>query len=115
MKSFSLWISAAAIGMAVGLAGNVWCQTTTESSDSTVTTVPAAPSVTSKTVTTNTQVNPPVVVARPSSSSSSQTTTTQSDTPYEPAPSVQENSKSKTSYGPFGVTHSESSDKTTSD
>jgi hypothetical protein len=35
MKSLSLWVSAAAIGMAVGLAGNAWCQTTTES-DSTV-------------------------------------------------------------------------------
>jgi hypothetical protein len=114
MKSLTLWILAAAIGMAVGLAGNAWCQTTMES-DSMVTTVPAAPSVTSKTVTTKTEVNPPVVVARPLSSSSSETTTTESNTPYEPAPSVQENSRSKTTHGPGGVTHSESSDKTTTD
>jgi hypothetical protein len=113
MKSLSLWVSAAAIGMAVGLAGNAWCQTTTES-DSTVSTIPAAPSVSSKTVTTKTVANPPVIVMRPSSSSS-ETTTTQSDTPYQPNPAVQENSKSKTTYGPDGVTHSESSDKTTTD
>ena len=113
MKAFSLWVSVAAIGVTVGLAGNAWCQTTTQT-DSTVSTTPAEPSVSSKTVTTKTEVNPPVVVMRPSSSSS-ETTTTQSDTPYEPAPSVQENSRSKTTYGPDGVTHSESSDKTTTD
>ena len=114
MRAFSLWISVAAIGMTVGLAGNAWCQTSTESHSTVTTTVPAAPSVSSKTVTTKTEVNPPVVVMRPSSSSS-ETTTTQSDTPYEPAPSVQENSRSNTTYGPDGVTHSESSDKTTTD
>jgi hypothetical protein len=113
MKAFSLWVSVAAIGVTVGLAGNAWCQTTTQT-DSTVSTTPAEPSVSSKTVTTKTEVNPPVVVMRPSTSSS-ETTTTQSDTPYEPAPSVQENSRSKTTYGPDGVTHSESSDKTTTD
>ena len=113
MKAFSLWVSVAAIGVTVGLGGNAWCQTTTQT-DSTVSTIPAEPSVSSKTVTTKTEVNPPVVVMRPSSSSS-ETTTTQSDTPYEPAPSVQENSRSKTTYGPDGVTHSESSDKTTTD
>ena len=100
MKAFSLWVSVAAIGVTVGLAGNAWCQTTTQT-DSTVSTTPAEPSVSSKTVTTKTEVNPPVVVMRPSSSSS-ETTTTQSDTPYEPAPSVQENSRSKTTYGPDG-------------
>jgi hypothetical protein len=111
MKSLSLWVSAAAIGLAVGLAGNAWCQTTTES-DRTVSTIQAAPSVTSKTVTTKTMANPPVIVMRPSSSSI-ETTTTRSDPPYAPAPAVQENSKSRTTYGPDGVTHSESSDKTT--
>ena len=115
MKACSLWVSAAAIGVTVGLAGNAWCQTTTQTDSSTVSTIPAEPSVSSKTVTTKTEVNPPVVVARPLSSSSSETTTTQSDTPYEPAPTVQENSRSKTTYGPDGVTHSESSDKTTTD
>ncbi len=111
MKTLSLWASAAAIGMVLGVGGNAWCQTTTES-DTTVSTIPAAPSMNSKTVTTKTTANPPVVVV-PASTTSSETTTTQSDPPTEPAPAVQENSKSETSYGPDGVTHSESSDKTT--
>ena len=37
MKAFSLWVSVAAIGVTVGLAGNAWCQTTTQT-DSTVST-----------------------------------------------------------------------------
>jgi hypothetical protein len=113
MKSFSLWISAAAIGVTVGLAGSVFAQTSMESDSSTVSSVPAASSMTNKTVTKKTVVNPPVVVVRPSTSSSSETTTSQSDTPA--APSVQEHSKSKTTYGPLGQTHSETSDRTSTD
>ncbi|MGZ3619951.1 MAG: hypothetical protein ACXVAA_05550 [Candidatus Binataceae bacterium] len=50
MKSFNLWVCSAAIVAAVGLAGNAWCQDATSESSTTVTTVPAEPTVTSKTV-----------------------------------------------------------------
>lgn len=113
MKSLSLWISTAAVMVAVGFAGSAWSQTTTES-NSTVTTVPAEPTVTSRTVTNRTVVSPPVVVASPRSSSSSETTTTDSDSPGDPS-SMHEKTRSDTSYGPNGVTHSESQEKSTSD
>jgi hypothetical protein len=112
MKSLSLWISVAAIGVTVGLAGSAWSQTATESESSTVTTVPA-PSVMSKTVTHSTVVSPPVVVASPSSSTTTRTTT-ESDTP-DKASSMQEKTRSDTTYGPNGVTHSETQEKSSSD
>lgn len=107
MKSLGLWISAAAIGVAVGFAGSAWSQTT--ESDSTVTTVPAA---SSDTVTKTTVVNPPMVMVSPPSRV---TTTSESNTPDGSAASVQEKSRSKTTYGPLGVTHSESHEKSSSD
>jgi hypothetical protein len=67
MKAVGLWVSAAVIGVVVGLPHSAWCQTT-ESESSTVTTIPTAPVVTSKTVTKKTVVSPPVVVT-PSTSS----------------------------------------------
>jgi hypothetical protein len=109
MKTVGLWISAAAIGVAVGLPHSAWSQTT-ESESSTVTTVPAAPVVTSKTVTKKTEISPPVVVTP--STATETTTTTQSNAP---APTVQEKTSSKTAYGPLGVTHSETHEKSTSD
>jgi len=113
MKALSIWMSTAAILVAVGFAGSAWSQSTTES-NSTVTTVPAEPSVTSRTVTNRTEVSPPVVVAGPRSSSSRETTTTNSDTPND-SDSVRERTRSDTTYGPDGVTHSESQEKTSSD
>jgi hypothetical protein len=112
MKSLSLWVSAAAIGVTVGVAGSAWSQTATNSESSTVTTVPA-PGVTSRTVTRSTVVSPPVVVASPDSSTTTRTTT-EADAPGN-APTMQEKTRSDTTYGPGGVTHSETQEKSSSD
>src|SRR5208283_846677 len=104
MKSSRLWIPAAAIAVAFSFAGTGWSQTTTES-DTTVTTAPVAPIVTSKTVTKKTVVSPPpVVVVNPPPSEDADADTT--------PPTAEEKTKSKTTFGPFGVTHSEEHEKT---
>lgn len=106
MKGSRLWISAAAIAVVFSFAGTGWSQTTTES-DTTITTAPVAPSVTSKTVTRKTVVSPPpVVVVNPPPSED-----LDADADTTP-PIAEEKTKSKTTYGPFGVTHSEEHEKT---
>ncbi len=114
MKSFNLWVCSAAIVAAVGLAGNAWCQDATSESSTTVTTVPAEPTVTSKTVTHETHANPPVVVANPGSSTSTETTTTDSSAPSS-TDSMHEKTRSDTTYGPMGTTHTEKQEKSTTD
>ncbi len=98
MKIPFMWISAAMLAVTLGTTGSAWSQTASES-DTRVTTVPAAPSVTSKTLTNKTVVNPPpaVVVNAPSTSTD---TTTESTTTGQSAGSVQEKEQSKTTYGP---------------
>src|SRR5689334_8573893 len=98
MKIPRMWILAAVLAVALGATGSAWSQTVNES-DTTVTTGPAAPSVTGKTVTNKTVVNPPpaVVVNSPSTSTD---TTTESTTTGQSAGSLQEKEQSKTTYGP---------------
>jgi hypothetical protein len=112
MRLTRILIPAAAFVLTVGIAGIARPQTATES-ESTVTTAPAVPSVTSKTVTRKEVINPPppVVVTPPPATSE---TTTETDTADSSAPVVQQKERSKTSYGPLGVTHSESTEKSTS-
>jgi hypothetical protein len=113
MRLSSLGISAAALGVVLIIgAGSVRAQETTES-ETTTTTGPVAPSVSSQTVTKKTVVNPPAVVVAPPPSTTSETTTTES-ADADAAPSVDEKTKTKTTYGPLGVTHSETSEKTSS-
>ena len=109
MRLSSLGISVAALGLVVFIGtGPAWSQTTTES-ETTTTSAPVEPSVMSKTVTRKTVTNPPVVVTPPPVTSET-TTTTSSD----PEASVERKSRSETTYGPLGVSHSETSQKTTS-
>jgi hypothetical protein len=111
MKLTRVIIPAAAFVLTVGLAGTARSQSATES-DTTVTTAPAAPTVTSKTVTRKEVVNPPVIVNPPPAST--ETTTTETNTADSSAPVVQEKDRSKTTYGPLGVTHSDSTEKSSS-
>jgi len=112
MKLTTLGISAAALGVVLMIgAGTARSQDTTES-ETTTTTAPVVPSVSSQTVTKKTIVNPPAVVVAPPTTTSETTTTESADA--EEAPSVEKKSKSETTYGPLGVTHSESSEKTSS-
>jgi hypothetical protein len=115
MKALRFWIPAAAFAVAFSFAGTGWSQTTTES-DTTVTTAPVAPSITSKTVTKKTVVNPPagIVVSPPPSIvvNPPPAEDTEADADDNPAPATEETTRSKTSFGPLGVTHSEEHDKT---
>lgn len=114
MKLSASLFLAAALAASAGVVNCVWAQTTTES-DTTITTAPVAPKVVSKTVTRKTVVYPPpaVIVNPPVSASTETRTTTESTTTDESAPRVEEKAQSKTTYGPFGVTHSESHEKNT--
>jgi len=106
MKLCASLFLAAALAATASVVNSAWAQTTTES-DTTITTAPLPPRVTSKTVTRKTVVYPPpaVVVNPPASTSTDTTTTTESTTRDESAPKVEEKAESKTSYGPFGITH----------
>ncbi len=98
MKIPRTWILAAVLAVALGTTGSAWSQTVSES-DTTVTTGPAASSVTSKTVTNKTVLNPPpAVVVNPPSTSTD--TTTESTITGQSAGSVQEKGQSKMTYGP---------------
>ncbi len=111
MRLSSLSIPVAALGVVLLIgAGTALSQDTTES-ETTTTTAPVVPSVSSQTVTKKTVVNPPAVVVAPPTTTSETTTTESADA--EDAPAVEKKSKSETTYGPLGVTHSES-EKTTS-
>ena len=100
MKIPHIWIPAAVLAVALGTTGSAWSQAASES-DATVTTGPAAPSVTSKTVTKKTVVNPPrVVVVNPPSTSTETTTKSTTTSSGQSAGSVQEKEQSKTTYGP---------------
>jgi hypothetical protein len=115
MKASRFWIPAAALAVAFSFAGPGRSQTTTES-DTTVTTAPAAPTVSSKTVTSKTVINPPaaVVVSPPPAVVVNPPPAEHSDADMDdnPAPATEETTKTKTSFGPLGVTHSEEHDKT---
>ena len=112
MKASRFWIPAAALAVAFSFAGTGWSQTTTES-DTTVTTAPAVPSVSSRTVTKKTVVNPPaVIVSPPPAVVVNPPPAEDTDADDNPAPATEETTKSKTTYGPLGVTHSEEHDKT---
>jgi hypothetical protein len=120
MRLFRLWVPAGALAVVITVAGNALPQSMTES-ETTVTSVPGLPTVTSKTVTKKTVLNappavvvnppPPAVVINPPPASSE--TTTESTTSGYSAPTVEEKTDSKTTYSPFGVTHSETREKTT--
>jgi len=116
MRIFRLWVPVSALALVISVAGSAWPQSTTES-ETTVTTVPT---VTSKTVTKKTVIGgpPTLAVSRPAivmnpAAVSSETTTESTRSEY-PAPTVDEKIKSTTTYGPLGVTHSETREKTTS-
>jgi hypothetical protein len=116
MRMFHLWVPMSALAIAISVAGSASSQSTTQS-ETTVTTVPT---VTSKTVTKKTVINgpPAVIVNRPAivmnpPPVSSETTTESTRSDY-PAPTVEERTNSRTTYSPFGVTHSETREKTTS-
>ncbi len=112
MKLFTLGIPAAALGVVLIIgAGTARAQDTTES-ETTTTTAPVVPSVSSQTVTKKTVVNPPAVVVTPPTTTSETTTTESADA--DPAPTVEKKSKSETTYGPLGVSHSESEKETSS-
>ncbi len=115
MRMFHLWVPMSALAIVISVAGSASSQSTTQS-ETTVTTVPT---VTSKTVTKKTVINgpPAVIVNRPAivmnpPAVSSETTTESTRSDY-PAPTVEERTNSRTTYSPFGVTHSETREKTT--
>ncbi len=113
MKVKRILIPATAFAVAFGATVvTAWPQTTTET-DSTATTVPAAPTVTRKTVTRKTVENPPPVVINPSTESTETTTTTDSTAP-QPPPTVERKS-TKTTIGPLGISHSESREENSDD
>lgn len=119
MRLFRLWVPAGALAVVMIVAASAWPQSTTES-ETTVTSVPGLPTETSKTVTKRTVMNAPAVVVNPPPPAvvinpppASNETTTESTTSNHPAPTVEEKTDSKTTYSPFGVTHSETREKTT--
>ena len=114
-----LWVPAATLAVVMAVAGSAWSQSTTES-ETTVTTVPGLPTVTNKTVTKKTVITaPPAVVVSPPPPDvvvyppPAPRITTESTTSDYSAPTVEEKVDKKTTYGPFGVTHSETREKTT--
>lgn len=113
MRLSSLGIPVAALGVVLLIgAGTARSQDTTESETTTTTAPVVPPSVSSQTVTKKTVINPPAVVVAPPPSTETTTTTESADN--DSAPSVEQKEHSKTTYGPLGVTHSESNEKTTS-
>ncbi|HEY2106782.1 MAG TPA: hypothetical protein VGH29_13390 [Candidatus Binataceae bacterium] len=114
MKLTRVWISAAAFAVAFGAAANAWPQSVSES-DTTSTTAPAAPSVSSETVTRKVVNPPPVVVNPPAETDTTTTTRSENMVPDRPAPSVEEKKESNTTFGPLGVSHTEKREKSTDD
>jgi hypothetical protein len=110
MRLTRVWIPAAAFAIAFGTVATAWPQMT-ESDTTTTTTVPA-PSYSSKTVERKTVINnpPPVVVNPPAETS--ETVTTENNVPAPPAPNVVERKETKTTIGPFSVSHSVKQDQT---
>jgi hypothetical protein len=112
MKSINLWIALGTIGLTLGLAGGAWCETT--GSDLTISSVKVEPSTITNSVTTDETDNTPAA-AVDSTSSGTSDPDSDTDAPEVPIPSINDDSGSKTISGPLGVTHTQTTDKSTTE